>query len=93
MIFISVGTQFPFDRLLLAVDDYLDELDLNSNAILSEIVAQVSGSHYDARNIKCKAYMDSAEFDNVFKQADFIISHAGMGNILKALDLASVFPF
>jgi beta-1,4-N-acetylglucosaminyltransferase len=81
MIFLTVGTQFPFDRLVRAVDDWLDQ-----NSLGEEVWAQIGDSSYVPRNFQAVASLDKAMFDERFKQASGIISHAGMGTITMALD-------
>jgi UDP-N-acetylglucosamine transferase subunit ALG13 len=81
MIFLSVGTQFPFDRLVKAVDDACDE-----GLIDEEIFAQVGKSSYRPRNFKSVTSLEKEVFDKRFREASGIISHAGMGTITMALD-------
>jgi len=81
MIFLTVGTQFPFDRLVRAVDDLADR-----GAISEEIFAQIGDSDYKPRNFQAVASLDKQAFDDRFTTASAIISHAGMGTIAMALD-------
>jgi UDP-N-acetylglucosamine transferase subunit ALG13 len=78
MIFVTIGTQAPFDRLIEAVDEIA--LQLNE-----EIIAQVSDSKYEARNIKTLRFVSQKEFDSLYKRAKLVISHSGTGSILSAL--------
>jgi len=80
VIFVTVGTQFPFDRLIKGVDSWL-----NSNQS-AEVVAQICHSAYLPKRIEFYDFLGAKEFDDKFKEAEFIVSHAGMGNILKAFD-------
>lgn len=82
MIFLTVGTQFPFDRLLTAVDKALDE-----DGCAEEIFAQVGETTYRPKNFKAVAWLDKHQFDESFRQATAIIGHAGMGTISMALEL------
>ncbi len=82
MIFLTVGTQFPFDRLLKAVDRALDE-----NEQTEEILAQVGQTAYRPRNFKAVPWLDKHEFDQSFHEASAIVGHAGMGTISMALEL------
>src|SRR5215203_1840996 len=79
MIFLTIGTQEPFDRLLKAIDEIAPMLN-------TEIIAQVSKSTYVARNFKTFAFVSPIEFKTYFNQADLIVSHAGMGTIISALE-------
>jgi UDP-N-acetylglucosamine transferase subunit ALG13 len=81
MIFLTVGTQFPFDRLLRAVDDAIG----NGTAV-EEIYAQIGDSKYVPRNFKGVASLQKAEFDKYLANASAVIGHAGMGTITAALE-------
>jgi len=80
MIFLTVGTQFPFDRLVRAVDRMIDD------GLISEtLFAQIGESSYKPRNFESAASLEKRVFDNYVKQASSIIGHAGMGTISTAM--------
>ncbi len=81
MIFLSVGTQFPFDRLVKAVDDAFD-----NDLIDEEVFAQIGETSYRPRNFESVPSLDKSLFDKRLKEASGIISHAGVGTIMTALD-------
>ena len=81
MIFLTVGTQFPFDRLIGAVDQAVAE-----GIITEDIVAQIGQNARPPQHFSGQASMDKTQFDQAFRQADTIISHAGMGTITQAMD-------
>jgi beta-1,4-N-acetylglucosaminyltransferase len=81
MIFLTVGTQFPFDRLVKAVDDLLDR-----GVIHEQVVAQIGDSKYQPRHFESVAWLHKAAFDEHMQQASAIIGHAGMGTITMALE-------
>ena len=81
MIFLTVGTQFPFDRLVKAVDQAA-----GLNGFDEKIVAQIGDSSYCPKNFEAVRSVEKAVFDRYFAEADGIISHAGMGTITMALD-------
>ena len=78
-IFIVVGTQEPFDRMIKAIDEWA--------AMHPEhfIFAQVSKSKYQPKAFKFTDFITPELFDLRFNEADLIISHAGMGTIISAL--------
>jgi len=81
MIFVTIGTQAPFDRLIRAVDEWSEGKDV-------EIVAQVSSmSEYRAENLRTVETLSRQEYDEFLNKCDLIISHAGMGTIIKALEM------
>ena len=79
MIFLTVGTLFPFDRLVKAVDDALDE-DLTDK----EVLAQIGRRGYRPHNMEYVEIMEKGSFSSYFQKASFIISHAGIGTIAMA---------
>jgi beta-1,4-N-acetylglucosaminyltransferase len=81
MIFLTVGTQFPFDRLVRAVDDFFDAYELDDT-----VFAQIGDSTYKPRHFEAVAALDKEAFDRYFHEASAIIGHAGMGTIMLALD-------
>jgi len=81
MIFLTVGTQFPFDRLVKAVDDLVGE-----GVLAEEIFAQVGDGTYQPQHFQAVGALDKKAFDGYFRDASAIISHAGMGTITMALD-------
>ncbi len=79
MIFVTIGTQEPFDRFISIIDELAFKFNL-------DVVAQISNkSKYECRNIKCFNFLNPIEYDYYFDLADLVISHAGMGTIISAL--------
>lgn len=81
MIFLTVGTQFPFDRLARAVDEIIDE-----GLIDGEVFAQIGESSYKPRNFESVAHLEKDVFDNYIREASGVIGHAGMGTISMAME-------
>ncbi len=80
MIFLTVGTQFPFDRLVNAVDNIISD-----GSIGETLFAQIGESTYKPRNFESAISLEKSMFDNYTRQASAIIGHAGMGTITTAL--------
>ena len=80
MIFLTVGIQFPFDRLVKAVDEALGK-----GLIDEELFAQIGETSYKPRNFESAASLEKKLFDKYVMQASGIIGHAGMGVITMAL--------
>ena len=78
MIFVTIGTQLPFDRLIRIIDELAPELN-------EEIIAQVYQCGFSPKNIKTVDFLAPDEFNSLFDKARLIVSHAGMGTILSAL--------
>jgi UDP-N-acetylglucosamine transferase subunit ALG13 len=80
VIFVTVGTQMHFDRLIEAVDKWV------GTANTEEVFAQTGPSSYVAKHIRTKPFITPEEFREYAQQARIIIGHAGMGSILTALE-------
>lgn len=80
MIFVTVGTQLPFDRLVKSVDAWASEHKQH------KVVIQSGVSDFVPAYCQSSGYVEPAEWEQLFSDADFIIAHAGMGTILKCLD-------
>lgn len=82
MIFITVGTQLPFDRLLEYFDEWRTEVGYTG-----KVVAQIGeDSHFSSPLIEIFKTLSSEQYYYWFCQADGIVSHTGMGSILSCLD-------
>lgn len=82
MIFLAVGTQFGFDRLVQAVDEAIEK-----RAIPDTVLAQIGPGAYVPKHMKYVVSLDKQSFDQTVTSCKAIISHAGMGNISLALKL------
>ncbi len=79
MIFITVGTQLPFDRLVSAVDAWArDHPDL-------KFFAQVGPTANPPTNLPWVSFVPPSRADHLIRQATLIVAHAGMGSVLTAL--------
>ena len=82
MIFLTVGTQFGFDRLVKAVDETVGQ-----GVIAEEVFAQIGSGEYEPRNIKFARMLEKEDFDTKLAEASAVISHAGIGTITTAINL------
>lgn len=81
MIFCSVGTQAPFERLLGYLVDWS-----HANPQVG-VVAQVGNSDRAYGRINAFNTLAEPQFCAQFNAASVIVSHAGMGNIIRSLEL------
>lgn len=81
MIFATVGTQGQFDRLIRTIDQWACA---NGR---TDIVAQTGPSNYRPQHIRTEQFIDATEFRQRVEAASLVISHAGMGSIITALEL------
>lgn len=80
MIFLTVGTQLPFDRLVRAVDDWAGA------APGREVFAQIGPTRLRPRHIEYAQFVSPEECAERTRAATAIVAHAGMGTILTALE-------
>jgi UDP-N-acetylglucosamine transferase subunit ALG13 len=82
VIFVTVGTQLPFERLVAAVDNWS-----GTKSPKPEVLAQVGAGSLDYGNLRSVRTLDGAQYSAAIADAELIIAHAGTGSILTALDL------
>lgn len=80
MIFVTVGTQLPFDRLVKWIDAWAQ---LHPS---EEVFVQCGAGAWLPQYAKYSTDLPPEQWESYFQQADLVISHAGMGTILKSLD-------
>ena len=83
MIFLTIGTHEPFDRLVRAMDDWIERTPQQPHEIVAQVVSPASGA-YRPRHFETIPHLTPAEYDARIARADLIVSHAGMGSILTA---------
>ena len=79
-IFVTVGAQMHFDRLVGAVDMWSA-----STTRKVEVFAQVGPSEAPPANVEWTRSLGPHEFADRMRWADVVVSHAGMGTILSCL--------
>lgn len=80
MIFVTVGTDQPFDRMMKVVDSWAAERARN------DIFAQIGEGGWEPTSIPFSEFLTPPDFQKRFDQARVIIAHAGMGTIVSALN-------
>lgn len=78
MILITVGTQVPFNRLVLTLDDFYKDKNC-------KVFAQIGPSQKKPKFIESSPFLSPIEMDKLFKECELIIAHAGTGSIISAL--------
>jgi len=81
MIFLTVGTVLPFDRLVRAVDRAIE-----NNLITESVFAQIGQTHLRPRHMDWAPLLEKSVFDRRIAEATFVIGHAGMGSMIAALE-------
>ena len=77
MIFVAVGTQFPFDRLVRFMDEWAAENE-------EQVIAQIGEGSYTPKHMEFERFMDGEQYNKNISEASVFVSHAGMGNIISA---------
>ena len=79
MIFLTVGTQLPFDRFVKVVDLWA------ANNPDVEIFAQIGEGDYQPKHMKYCAFLDEQSYKREFDKASIVLAHAAMGSIITSL--------
>ncbi len=80
-IFVTVGAQLPFDRLIKAIDLLCAE----SSDI--SVFAQTGETDYIPKHISYKKFLNAIEYSSKLVSCDLVLSHAGMGTIIQCMEL------
>lgn len=80
-IFVTVGTELPFDRLIRTVDAWAERTGRGSL-----VFAQIGSSAFEPKHIRWAPHVDNQVFRRLFAEADLIVAHAGMGTVIAALE-------
>ncbi len=81
MIFVTVGTQFGFDRLIKALDQAKED-----GLLEEEFFAQIGPGQYKPKNFEYVEMLEKSRFEEQIAQSQGIVSHAGVGSIILALE-------
>ncbi|MCK6552757.1 hypothetical protein L6R52_43440 [Myxococcota bacterium] len=79
MIFVTIGHQMPFDRLLRIVDDWA------ALRKRSDLFAQTGESTYVPKNFPSQPFLKPDEFRHKVQSSSAMVAHAGVGTIISAL--------
>lgn len=81
MILVTVGTQLPFDRLIRAVEQWGEEHGY------TDIIFQIGRSAYKPSLGTVIDFIPAQKLDELQRQAELVIGHAGIGTIISRLSL------
>ena len=77
MIFVTVGTQHPFPRLIAAINNLAEHMT-------ELVIAQIGSDSAIYARLEVKRSLAPAEYETVFSSARLIVGHAGVGTVLTA---------
>ncbi len=80
MIFLTTGTQLPFDRLVKALDEWAG---LHPQC---PVFGQIGPGEYQPQHFPFTQWLTPVEYGNHFDEARIIVSHVGMGTIISGLE-------
>ncbi len=83
LIFVTVGHQMAFDRLIRAVDQWAGERGRD------DVIAQIGETEYQPKHLEFHEQLDPERFRALVAKADAVIAHAGTGTIFTALELGT----
>jgi UDP-N-acetylglucosamine transferase subunit ALG13 len=86
VIFVTVGAQMPFDRLVRTVDQWAKHNNRD------DVFAQIGQSEYRPSNMQWTNFLEPEEFKLKYEAAKVIVAHAGTGSIITALQLGKPIP-
>jgi UDP-N-acetylglucosamine transferase subunit ALG13 len=81
VILVTVGAQMPFDRLVRAVDAWAARTGRR------DVLAQIGPGAWRPPHVASIPMLDPDEMRSRIFDADVVVSHAGMGTIITALEL------
>lgn len=82
MIFVTVGTQLPFERLIKAIDEWAAaHPDV-------PVFAQIGLTEYQPQHMEVVKKLDPVSYQDYFSRAKVVVSHVGMGTIIAGLEAA-----
>jgi UDP-N-acetylglucosamine transferase subunit ALG13 len=78
VIFVTIGSMFPFDRLIRAMDGWA------AAHPEAELLAQIGAGAYRPARMPWVRRLDQADFARTVAGARLVVAHAGMGSVITA---------
>ncbi len=80
MIFVTVGSMLPFDRLIMAMDEWA------AAHPHQRMLAQIGDGTFLPRYMPYSRIVTPARFREIYDEANLIVAHAGMGSVIMAAE-------
>lgn len=80
--FVTVGHQMPFDRLIRAVDQWAGASGRE------DVFAQIGSSSYRPANLAYCSYLSPEDFASRLNASKAVVAHAGTGTIISCLQIS-----
>jgi len=81
VILVTVGTYAPFERLIKTVDAWAARRNRK------DVVAQIGRQRWSPQYLQWTTFLTPQDLDRKMQEASAVISHAGAGTIIRALEL------
>jgi UDP-N-acetylglucosamine transferase subunit ALG13 len=81
VIFVTIGSMFPFDRLIMWMDAWARDHPGQ------ELLAQIGDGAYEPSHMPWERMLPPSRFESSVRDASLIVAHAGMGSIITAMEL------
>ena len=80
MIFVTIGSMFPFDRLIRAMDAWAAADPQAAEGML----AQIGDGGYEPAHMRWVRSLEREAYARAVAAADLVVAHAGMGSVITA---------
>lgn len=80
MIFVTVGSMLPFERMIRAVDALVPQFPGET------FFAQIGGGAYEPANMGWARSLPPGEFKAKVAACRLLVAHAGMGSVISAME-------
>jgi UDP-N-acetylglucosamine transferase subunit ALG13 len=80
MIFVTIGSLFPFDRLVRVMDAIAPTMPEHA------FFAQIGEGKYEPTHMAFARMLSRREFTAKINEATLIVAHAGMGSVIQAME-------
>jgi UDP-N-acetylglucosamine transferase subunit ALG13 len=80
VIFVTVGSVFPFERLIRAMDEWAG---LNPQV---EVFAQTGNGEYQPLHMRWERMLSPAQFNDLVARTELLVAHAGTGSMIAAAE-------
>lgn len=86
MIFVTTGTQLAFPRMIEMVIRSIDYIGYSGKVVVQDAEAERYISLYPRPNFEFLSLVSNQDYERLFSESLIVISHAGMGAVIKALE-------
>ena len=77
MIFVTIGSMFPFDRMVRAMDAWAAEQ-------AEEILAQIGAGSFEPRHMAWVRRLERPDYAAAVARSRMVVAHAGVGSVVSA---------